>query len=136
MTHITKDMLRSYIEGETEYAEHIDQHLLECDECVALYMSVLDDIEMNSTLSSDFTDKTIQQIEKTTVTPKRNKKNHLLVHYLVAAGLTMLLTVSGVFQGVTNMSDMKLDNDGSFTDELMTKTLDLLDNIKGESHNE
>lgn len=137
MRHFTKDVLRSYMNAKSDQEKSIEKHLLECDKCMDLYLSLLEEVEINRVLSDDFTEVTLHQIEKILPSPPKKKQNTAFIHYLVAAGLTILLTLTGVFQGVLNVTEMQQkQNNPSVTDQLMTKTNDVLEEIKGVHHNE
>ncbi|MGP4041241.1 hypothetical protein ACTWP4_15275 [Gracilibacillus sp. D59] len=137
MNHFSKDALLTYFNSDSDLENEIEKHLLECERCTNLYVSLIEDIEINAELSEDFTDTTVQQIEKILPSPSKTKQNKVVTHYLVAAGLTILLTLTGVFQDALNVTEIQQkQNNGSITDHLMTKTNDVLEEMKGVHHNE
>ncbi len=136
MKHITKESLLTYIKAESNQEREIENHLLECEACTDIYFSIVEEVEMNGVLSDDFTDVTLHQIEQKSPAPSKKKHSNVFVHYLVAAGLTILLTLTGVFQGALNVSDIQQQKGGSITNHLMTKTTGVLKEIKGVHHNE
>ncbi|MFD2656150.1 hypothetical protein [Gracilibacillus thailandensis] len=136
MKHMTRDALLAYINAESNQETEVENHLLECETCTDLYLSIVEEVEMNSGVSADFTDDTLQQLEIRLPAPPQKKQNHVFIHYLVAAGLTILLTITGVFQGALDVSDIQQKKGGSITDHLMTKTDNVLQEIKGVHRHE
>ncbi|SFL86566.1 hypothetical protein SAMN04487943_104392 [Gracilibacillus orientalis] len=137
MTHIGKDALLSYMNSDSDQENMIEDHLLECETCTNMYVTLIEDIEVNGELSDDFTDITLQQMEKILPSPPKANQNKVVTHYLVAAGLTIFLTLTGVFQGALNVTEIQQkQNTGLITEHLMTKTNDVLEGMKGVHHNE
>src|SRR5699024_3759176 len=115
----------------------IENHIYTCDTCMDIYLSMLDSHPITGTISEDFTDQVVEKINKRHPsqmnTPRQSKPRKAVAHYFLAAGLTIILTVSGIFQGmldVTNNEQMK--NRSSITKQLMQNTNQLLDQLKEE----
>ncbi|GGD26426.1 zf-HC2 domain-containing protein [Pontibacillus salipaludis] len=114
MKHIETTRLEAYMEDSLSDHERweIEDHLDECDFCFEAYMTKVESWTLEPSLAQDFTDQTFDQIVKKQVMPvkesKRSavqKQKRTLVHYGLAAGLTMILMVSGVFEQVLHVFD-------------------------------
>ncbi|MBB6455372.1 putative anti-sigma-YlaC factor YlaD [Salirhabdus euzebyi] len=100
--------------------EAIEDHLTECDECFAQYMAVMEDWSIPYTTTESFTDDVIAQIEmmqpsmsrKTKSISPKEQRRKTVYHYFLAAGLTIILMFSGVFQFMFNLSEqIELDKE-------------------------
>ncbi|KGP91134.1 hypothetical protein N780_17260 [Pontibacillus chungwhensis BH030062] len=114
MKHIETTRLEAYIEDSLSDHERweIEDHLDVCDLCFEAYMTSIETWTLEPSLAMDFTDQTFDQIIKKQVMPgkeaKRSavqKQKRTLVHYGLAAGLTMILMISGVFEQVLHVFD-------------------------------
>ncbi|QST00468.1 hypothetical protein IMZ31_02415 [Pontibacillus sp. ALD_SL1] len=114
MKHIETTRLEAFMEDSLSDYERreIEDHLDECDFCFEAYMTKVESWTLEPSLAQDFTDQTFDQIVKKQVMPmeeaKRGsvqKQKRTLVHYGLAAGLTMILMVSGVFEQVLHVFD-------------------------------
>ncbi|MCD5325467.1 MULTISPECIES: zf-HC2 domain-containing protein [Pontibacillus] len=114
MKHIETTQLEAYVLdqlGENERMA-IEEHLDTCDSCFEAYMTELESWTLEPSLADDFTDQTIDQIIEKQVMPtvevKRTsvqKQKRTLMHYGLAAGLTLVLMVSGAFEQVIHVFD-------------------------------
>ncbi len=108
MTHYTLNQWQAYIQGDELDRASMDNHLLECDACMEIYVIVLE--ELNEILPQitnikAFSDKVFTEIKslpyKNTITQQAqsNKRwyTNTFFHYTIAASLTILLVGSGIF---------------------------------------
>jgi predicted anti-sigma-YlaC factor YlaD len=143
--HLTGKDLEGYLQEEltSEKRNQIESHMETCDSCFDWYMSLLENWTIDVHVSNGFTDLTMkkltQKLEDQSRYQKESKKtssypkqtNRTLVHYLLAAGLTILLMVTGVFQSALEITDKEnVINQGTITNQLMKKTDHLLDKMK------
>ncbi|KGX90327.1 zf-HC2 domain-containing protein [Pontibacillus marinus] len=150
MEHINDDTLQAYIGDILSEVdrERIEEHLATCDRCLDNYFDVVDQWSLEApSLSEDFTDQTFDQILKKQVMPTServsspsSRKKSTLLHYSIAAGLTLFLMFSGVFQQMMQVFDEdSLRQQPSISDQIVKQTSKWLDQgikLKGEDTNE
>lgn len=112
-----------------ETRETFENHLYDCDRCLAVYIDSLEQLSTVTLKSDSFTDDVIARITK-----KENEKKRSiyqpLIHYAIAAGFTLLLTVAGVFEQLTNLVPDEATNhakSGSISDFFMERTVEVFD---------
>ncbi|MCA0972509.1 zf-HC2 domain-containing protein [Halobacillus litoralis] len=129
MKHMEEQQMMRYIDGELTEKEQsvIESHFADCDDCFDEYLQMLD---QSSPLSDSFTEEAVARIVQEHPTFKQNKKSNVLAHYLVAAGFTLLLMVSGVFSFMSDSIDEEeFKQQTSFSEQMMEKTGSLIDEI-------
>ncbi|WP_171038117.1 zf-HC2 domain-containing protein [Aquibacillus sediminis] len=133
MCHRSKSELEAYVQAtmSLEQQDQIEQHLEECEACFTIYLDVIEMQPMDVALSENFTTDTMEQLEHLNLTPKKSNQNKIVGHYLLAAGLTIVLMLSGVFQNFLSVTT-NLENKSSLTEQLMEKTNVVLEEMKGE----
>ncbi|MYL54753.1 hypothetical protein GLW08_15565 [Pontibacillus yanchengensis] len=144
MKHVTEDFIQLYINGQLQEQEQLqlEAHFEQCDTCFDMYLEQLDVADTTSPLSEQFTNDTAQTIinqHPTFQTPSKtfsaqpSKQRNTFIHYVVAAGFTLLLMMSGVFQYMTDSFNQDGIKKGpSFSGHLMEKTGSLLDQLTFE----
>ncbi|KAB8127454.1 zf-HC2 domain-containing protein [Gracilibacillus oryzae] len=142
MEHIQNEKLSAYCNNQLPEEEQtiIDNHLTECESCFSLYLEAIDNCHIDHSVSESFTDKTMEELELSPLfnqesRPSSKKKNRIMAHYLLAAGLTLIFTFSGLFESVLHLSEQ---TDAvpkvSVSEQLMNKTTDFLDQIKEDNN--
>ncbi|WP_053217997.1 zf-HC2 domain-containing protein [Virgibacillus senegalensis] len=144
MIHIEKD-LWPYIEEKVDEQkrQQIEGHLETCEQCFGYYIDLLEQWNAPGRLSDSFTETAIDKINIQQPFPQKSlqqkssshtSKMKTVRHYLLAAGLTLLLMASGIFQDILHITDQtNLDSRPSMTDSLMQKTDSWLTQLlKGE----
>ncbi|GMB09223.1 hypothetical protein [Thermolongibacillus altinsuensis] len=137
MNHYTNEEWRQFICDvlPEEKREEMENHLYTCDQCLAVYMELIEEnaFELpnpsDETVSADVIIAQVEQYKK----PKRTKTKQKLLHYGIAAVITIGFMSSGIFQSVTNAVVLGTDlseNRPSYTEQWMDKTLSFLDWIK------
>ncbi|MFC4404148.1 hypothetical protein [Gracilibacillus xinjiangensis] len=141
MVHIHKEKLLKYCGNQLAKEDQsiIDRHLTECESCFSLYLDVIETFPVERSVSETFTEKTIEEIERSKSFNQENhqtkKQSHIMVHYFLAAGLTLFFTFSGLFEEVIQISDQKdVGTRVSISEQLMNKTTDILDQMKEENN--
>lgn len=141
MTHLSQTLLNNYVNDQVTAIErqHIEDHLFTCDECLHLYMTVMDQISESSEFirSSEFTNQVIQTlpIKPQTNKAKPNKKFYKqpLFHYGIAAAITIILMTSGLFQELTSMVPKMTSTTSqhqSVSKTLVDKTVSLINSVE------
>ncbi|SHN18494.1 hypothetical protein [Gracilibacillus kekensis] len=135
MSHIKESCLRKFISRDldADHQEIIENHLYECEGCMDTYFAFLENHSLSITLSDDFTNQVVEKAEKQhpKSNPRQLSPKKVIANYIIAAGLTVVLMLTGVFQvfiEVTN--DQQLEGRPSITEQLMHQTNQLLDQIK------
>lgn len=149
MSHIHKEKLTGYLKLTINMQERlmIEEHLDTCEQCFDLYLDMMDDFTPEVKLSDSFTDNTLEKIlqsqvfsEKTNHSTSKKDARKTILHYALAAGLTIILMLSGVFQDIVNFTNQDTYTRGpSITESLMSKTeslLNKLDQINKEENGE
>ncbi|KGP72104.1 anti-sigma factor family protein [Pontibacillus yanchengensis] len=141
MNHVTEEVIQLYINGQLQEQEHLqlEAHFEHCDTCFDMYLEQMDAADTASPLSEKFTDDTIKTIihqhptfqpPSKTFSAQPSAKRNTFLHYVVAAGFTILLMMSGVFQYMTDSFNQDGIKKGpSFSGQLMEKTGALLDQL-------
>ena len=142
-----KDWLKYCKSDSVGYAEkEMEQHLLDCDLCLALYLKAIESLEFENAKKNiplEFTENVITQIQKTSQQDKQNKTRiKLILYYTTAACITIFLTFSGAFQlferhlpnaaeSITHTpSALQHFVSNGWTDRLLNKTTIFLDTLK------
>ncbi|MGM0845149.1 MAG: hypothetical protein ACQEUT_09240 [Bacillota bacterium] len=148
MKHIPYEDFLNYIDdGLSESVrEQYEEHLYSCDFCMEIYLAALEANESSLPVLSDeagFTDKVMTEIvvQKQSVNTVSGKEQKLyqkaVVHYIVAAAMTILLMSTGVFQQLIGLAEEFERSPGpSVTTELMSKTTDFINTIENETREE
>lgn len=87
----------------------MEEHLYNCDDCLEIFLSIIDEDEIENAkeyVPEDFTNNVLKKISKNKVKkiqPKNNKRSYIQFGYYVAvASVTIFLTMGGFF---TNLVD-------------------------------
>ncbi|MRG87443.1 anti-sigma factor family protein [Salinibacillus xinjiangensis] len=145
--HIDRELLQKYVETRVDEQEQlkIDEHLSECESCFESYLNIIDDWTIDFSVSDSFTDETMELLqkvqpsvsEKNQFSTSKDHRNKTLRNYFLAAGLTIILMFTGVFQMIFNLSDQIDKESKPFSEQLME--IDLFaqfDQREGEQENE
>lgn len=145
MKHIQDQTLMDYINDQLTEPERmeVERHLDECELCFESYLTHIDSWSLNTSLSEDFTDQTINQLIEGHKKPEKiqkqntySKRNKTFFNYAIAAGLTVLLMFSGVFESMfTSFNDDSIKQRPSISKQLVEKTGNIIEidkNKKGE----
>ncbi|MCY6356172.1 hypothetical protein [Clostridium sp. ZS2-4] len=105
MKHHGEEKWNLYFQDRLDEEEKIDmeEHLLNSDECLESYLSVVEasiENEQDDELSPDFVDNVMNIIEDNKNNSKKNKKINILIYYTAAASITIIFLLNGVFDGM------------------------------------
>ncbi|MBU8906410.1 anti-sigma factor family protein [Desertibacillus haloalkaliphilus] len=109
MTHYPIEKWKAYVNDElTEYErEEVEQHLYSCDRCLELYMAVIEQEGEDMPVVEDERAFTEAVLQETTVTVKKQRKPSIqkktVIHYVIAASMTLTLMTTGFFEGGIQM---------------------------------
>jgi anti-sigma factor RsiW len=144
MIHYKHQDWLAYIKDElTENkCEEVENHLFSCDDCLDIYMNLVNEETKNLPDLKDekgFTDGIINSLsskqEKPAITRKRPVYQQPLFHYGVAAAVTFVLMTSGFFQSITGFvstveAASTIQSENSVSDNLMKKAISLIELIQ------
>lgn len=121
MKHYSEYEWTQYFNDTVEYGkrEEMDSHLLKCNDCLEIYLSVVEkcDLPEEIGLSAEFTNQVLSKIDFHRSSTKREiTKKTIFKYYIAAASITMLLMYSGFFQ--------------VFIEEVPNLTIDILESTK------
>lgn len=83
--------------------EEMNEHLILCDDCMEIFLSLIDEDEIASAeqfISDDFTEKIINKTKKIKLIKLKKKKkvmNDFFVFYTAVASVAVILTAGGLF---------------------------------------
>ncbi len=106
MRHFSNEEWMSYIDDKLSETtcEELEDHLFSCDQCLAVYMKMIDRQaeELPVIVDSSFTDEIIAELPKEKM-QKKTLYQRTLIHYAVAAAITLTLMTTGFFQSITGV---------------------------------
>lgn len=114
----------------------LENHLYSCDECLELYLAVIDQPNSLPNLSHhSITDEIIAQLPSRKKIAKKRFYHHTAFHYGVAAAITLILMVTGVFHSISGYVQVietkpALEQNETITQSLMDKAIALIDTIE------
>jgi hypothetical protein len=150
MRHYSKAEWLWFINNDsgTVLHEEMQEHLLVCDECMMLYLELIDKINMEEVpATEDFTDKVMELVHREKVEAAKRRLNqkrvNTLIYYVSAASLTLLLTGVGTFQdiykGLSSVEKQAFETPqkqslfmSGWTDRLTDETSKFLSGVKKE----
>ncbi len=113
MNHIDVEQWMLYATDslDEETRSQYENHLYSCDHCLELYLKAVAAAESQMpvlTNPTEFTESIMKEIdcvqEKTQnkVKPRKNLRRQTLVHYAIAAAMTLVLMSTGIFSQLTS----------------------------------
>ncbi|NLY46272.1 MAG: hypothetical protein GX053_09845 [Tissierella sp.] len=135
-----------------EKLDEMEEHLYNCDICMDIFLSLIDEEEME--LASDivpenFTSDVMNSISKDkikTIKPKMDKKpfNYQFMYYVAVASVTIFLTMGGFYTGLVDAVpkitesiqgvEERPNYIGKFSDSIINSTSNLLLSIENMSN--
>jgi predicted anti-sigma-YlaC factor YlaD len=91
--------------------QEMEEHLYECNECMDIFLSLINEEEIykaEETISSDFTSCVIDSIQEIRYKPKITVKRqntsfkNIFGYYVAVAAVTILLTFGGFYSGLVD----------------------------------
>ncbi|GAA0498055.1 hypothetical protein GCM10008986_26380 [Salinibacillus aidingensis] len=144
--HVEWEVLQQYVKEQLpeEQQLKIEDHLSDCDVCFHQYMDVIDEWSVPFSVSDSFTDETMEKLAIVQPNQMKNKANassrdvhrKTLAHYFLAAGLTVLLMFSGVFDMLFSLDDQIEADDPPISEKILEANYLNTGNGKEEQGNE
>ncbi|WP_433773273.1 hypothetical protein [Bacillus wiedmannii] len=146
MTHYTKEDWSNYTLDliSNNERESMEEHLYECDHCLALYMESMDEQTENLPMMNDdsFTNEVMTQINFETLQSNENIKTNQLkrtiIHYIIATAATIIFMVSGlfhyIFTATSNFEKSSKHNETSISQQIVNKAVDTSKKDGGLKH--
>ncbi|MBJ8050674.1 hypothetical protein JDS87_01275 [Bacillus cereus] len=113
--------------------ESMEEHLYECEHCLALYMESIDEQNENLPMINDdsFTNEVMTQINFEMLQPNENIKTNQLkrtiIHYIIATAATIIFMASGlfhyIFTATSNFEKSSNQNETSISQQIVNKTM-------------
>ncbi|HGH7179577.1 hypothetical protein DXB51_25745 [Bacillus cereus] len=124
--------------------ESMEEHLYECDHCLALYMESIDEQHENLPMINDdsFTNEVMTQINFETLQPnetiKTNSLKRTIIHYIIATAATIIFMASGLFQYIftatSNFEKSSKENETSISQQIVNKAAHTSKQDGGSNH--
>ncbi len=153
MNHCTTELIQAYILDSLTEIERteFEDHAFACDHCLVEYVNCIEAEGYPLPILSNeeqFTEQIMSKIAKrdntsttasTTAWVRRKSRLLPLVHYGIAASITLLLMTSGVFQGITRLAstieEAPKQEEPSISHNVMNKALQWI-NLDELNHGE
>ncbi|RIW33987.1 hypothetical protein D3H55_10330 [Bacillus salacetis] len=148
MKHVTYEEWQKYV-GDglaEEVRQQYEEHLYSCDDCMEIYLAA---IEAGGTSFPEFSDEArftediMNEVEQykerddSRAGKKQRFYQNAAFHYSVAAAMTIVLMYTGIFQQLIGFAEeFERSSRPSFTNELMNKTTDLINNVENQTREE
>lgn len=152
MSHRSEAYWRRYAETDKlsrEERDAAEAHLYECDACLALYIQAVEQLEVHAVVGNEAETqlkaglRSHPAVQKTTARRRgwtsRRERRRTLVHYTIAAALTLFLLSSGIWQhyldqtgqpGQTSAAAAEGGTGGTISEQMMARTTELLQTWK------
>lgn len=144
--HYAYEVWCQYVKNELDGSvrEDVETHLYSCDQCLDIYLQVLDSEEsglpkiQNETQFTDSIMANIADLKKKNASLGEGKKSFYqssAFHYLLAAAMTIIMMSTGVFQSITKVVDavqspQTFQQAPSFSEGLIHKTFTWMDSFE------
>ena len=151
MTHFSKEKWLAYVQDELNETERhtCEDHLYACDQCLSLYMEAIDEGAGQPIIEDDhrFAEGVMQKIAETKQPAAKGKqavrrsasRRTVLLHYVLAAAMTLLLTSTGLFNGLLNVVshfEASSTHHSSLVEELVNKPISLTNSLDNKGVNQ
>ncbi|GBF76302.1 hypothetical protein PA598K_04761 [Paenibacillus sp. 598K] len=146
MSHRSEAYWRRYAETDKlsrEERDAAEAHLYECDACLALYMQAVEQLEVHAVVGNEAETqlkaglRSHPAVQKTTARRRGwTSRRRTLVHYTIAAALTLFLLSSGVWQHYLDQTaqpgrtSAAAADGGTISEQMMARTTELLQTWK------
>ncbi|MBF8984344.1 hypothetical protein IZY60_12420 [Lutibacter sp. B2] len=143
MNHYSKEKWLLYKQCvlSSQESKEMEDHLLECDPCLEIFLSLVDDAEIqiaSEFISPKFTDTIMKKIN----TNSKVRSKNLFTYYVAAALVTLILMSSGFFEKLVDtvpyasqtaviQENLKPENFiMNFSERVVNKTSSFIDNFE------
>ncbi|MDQ0891890.1 hypothetical protein QFZ81_006978 [Paenibacillus sp. V4I9] len=148
MNHYNEHVWKQYVEERLspDTLSEMELHLYQCDECLSMYMTCLEQMEAILPIMERDTQGYVDAIIARTTGTKRSWYHSTMLHYGIAAAATLILVATGFFHGISQELDSvgsfkpsnsintssSLQTDKPISDQLLNKTLTWLDTLQNK----
>lgn len=148
MNHYNEQAWKQYVEEHLspDHLSEMELHLYQCDECLTMYMTCLEQMETVLPIMERDTQEYVDAIIARTTGTKRSWYHSTMLHYGIAAAATLILVAIGFFHGISQELDSvgsfkpansintssSLQTDKPISDQLLNKTLTWLDTLQNK----
>ncbi|WP_261303417.1 hypothetical protein [Paenibacillus andongensis] len=148
MNHYNEQAWKLYVEERLspDKISEMELHLYQCDECLTIYMTCLEQMETNLPILEKDTQEYVDAIIARTTGTKRFWYHSTMLHYGIAAAATLILVATGFFHGISQElgavgsfkpansinTSSSLQPDKPISDQLLNKTLTWLDTLQNK----
>ncbi|MDQ0903023.1 hypothetical protein [Paenibacillus sp. V4I7] len=148
MNHYNEQAWKQYVEERLspDTLSGMELHLYQCDECLTMYMTCLEQMETVLPIMERDTQGYVDAIIARTTGTKRSWYHYTMLHYGIAAAATLILVATGFFHGISQELDTvgsfkpansintssSLQKDKPISDQLLNKTLTWLDTLQNK----
>lgn len=148
MNHYNEQAWKQYVEERLspDTLSEMELHLYQCDECLTMYMTCLEQMEAILPIIEKDTQGYVDAIIARTTGTKRSWYHSTMLHYGIAAAATLILVATGFFHGISQELDSvgtfkptnsintssSLQTDKPISDQLLNKTLTWLDTLQNK----
>lgn len=142
MCHYESDVWRSYMFDQLphETAAELENHLYECDKCLQMYSDLLELHTSQLPIPSDpgpLTEAVMSAVSGSFRAKPASDKWRSLRNYLIAAAATIILMVTGAFNGllkqVEAFENHSFQRDDTISQKLMEQTVTMIqDSLPGK----
>ncbi|TMU85149.1 hypothetical protein FGG79_14800 [Bacillus sp. BHET2] len=140
MSHIALDEWKMYARDETDDNKRIEyeEHLYRCDHCMGLYMEAVNAVQEDLPSlegPSLYTDEVMERIpfacERVRDLSRKRWYEEKVFHYVLATAMTLILMATGIFGEILKVpSEFEKNRQSSFTENILSKTTALLDDVE------
>lgn len=132
MSCFTKEQIVRYINDQLkeEERQRFEDHLYDCDHCLSIYSEALDEWTSVLLQSESFTDDVMARIKGKEQREGKTSRYQPLIHYTIAAGFTLMLMFTGVFEQLTTfVSDdmLQAEQPGAISNKMMDRTIEVIE---------
>jgi len=146
MNHISEEQWKKYVQDEVDLStrRQYEEHLYRCDQCLELYLHAvaayeekLPDVTDPAAFTGQILEKVAEQPKEMQAEAARPFYQRTIVHYTVAAAITVMFMTSGVFHSITTVQSPALpESSPSVTEQLVNKTVAWLNVIEQKNREE
>ncbi|QQZ09082.1 hypothetical protein [Heyndrickxia vini] len=142
MNHVSDEEWILYVNDllDEEIREQYDTHLFVCDQCLSVYLEVIEAQEGNLPPMKNggtFADSVMMTIEQQQASVKKDTVSKIyqkpVFHYVLATAMTFVFMTTGVFTHLMNVVNVFETNNKqapSVVEELMKNTVSFIDKVQ------
>lgn len=141
MSHYQLEEWQAYINDEVaeEVRLEYEEHLATCDKCFETYLEAVSASDSGfPDVNEKLTDEIVRYVDQQagfTIKKKDDARKKSLIHYFVAASLTLIFTFSGLFNGLVEIpsyikAEIVQKDSESLTEKLLNKRMEVIKKVE------